>query len=168
MMEISRSHFSPCRSYRYSLDRIWNSHDPSVLFILFNPSTADETKDDPTLRRCIQFAKNWGYGGLRIVNLYSLRSSNPKRVTLHNAPKGPYHHYQFYQSLRDFRDVVCAWGLNGGPIPSSFFTDSHQVFYLGLNKDGSPKHPLYLPASAELLRWSRMNPNLQVLPVEGY
>ncbi len=64
-----------CRKYRYSLTRSWNSAKGYVLFIGLNPSTADETIDDPTLRRCMNYAKDWGYGGLIMVNLFAYMST---------------------------------------------------------------------------------------------
>jgi hypothetical protein len=147
------SQLSPCRSYRYTLDRIWDTTKSSVLFILFNPSTADETHDDPTLRRCIHFAQSWGYGALRIVNLYSLRTSNPKTLHAHPLPKGPDHDLYFQQSLLSHQDILCAWGLKGGSISCHFKPGSHRIFHLGINKDGSPKHPLYLPARSQKIPW---------------
>lgn len=147
------SQLSPCRTYRYALDRIWDPHLPALLWVLYNPSTADETEDDPTLRRCIHFSQAWGYGGLRIVNLYSFRSPNPAILKGQPAPKGPEHAIHFQQALKDFKDVVCAWGLHGGPISRHFSPGSHRIFHLGLNQDGSPKHPLYLPSTTSLLEW---------------
>ena len=147
------SQLSPCRTYRYRLDRTWDRAKPSVLFVLFNPSTADESLDDPTLRRCIGFAQKWGYGGLCVINLYSLRTPNPKELLAHPAPKGPAQMRFFQEALEEHQDVVCAWGLQGGPISHHFSPGTHRIFHLGLNRDGSPKHPLYLPASSDLLSW---------------
>jgi len=75
----SHATFSPCRKYRYSLFRIWDEDKSLVLFIGLNPSTADEKEDDPTIRRCINFAKQWGwgYGGLIMGNLFSFRATQP-------------------------------------------------------------------------------------------
>ena len=69
--------FSPCRTYRYALSRVWAADKPYALFIGLNPSTADETLDDPTIRRCIDFAKRWGYGGLVMANLFAYRATDP-------------------------------------------------------------------------------------------
>ena len=69
--------FSPCRSYRYSLWRTWDSQKPIVVFIGLNPSTADETVNDPTMRRCIGFARLWGYGGMVVVNLFAYCATKP-------------------------------------------------------------------------------------------
>ena len=64
---------SACGKYRYRLSRIWDDKKPLVLFIMLNPSTADAEQDDPTIRRCIAFAKNWGYGGFMAGNLFAFR-----------------------------------------------------------------------------------------------
>ena len=147
------SQLSPCRTYRYALDRIWDPHLPALLWVLYNPSTADETEDDPTLRRCISFARSWGYGGLCIINLFSLRTPDPSILRGHSQPKGPDHERCFQEALEGHSDVVCAWGLQGGPISSHFSPGTHRIFHLGLNRDGSPKHPLYLPSSTFLHEW---------------
>ena len=72
--------FSPCRTYRYALSRVWAADKPYALFIGLNPSTADETLDDPTIRRCIDFAKRWGYGGLVMANLFAYRATEPSEM----------------------------------------------------------------------------------------
>ena len=69
------------RRYRYELSRIWDAALPPVLFVGMNPSTADEEQDDPTIRRCIRFARDWGYGGLLMGNLYALRATDPQELT---------------------------------------------------------------------------------------
>ena len=69
--------FSSCRAYRYSLSRIWDKKKKLVLLIGLNPSTADEKVDDPTIRRCVNYAKNWGYGGFLMVNLFAYRTTLP-------------------------------------------------------------------------------------------
>jgi hypothetical protein len=151
------SQLSPCRTYRYRLDRIWNDSKPRVLFILYNPSTADEWVDDPTLRRCMGFAQAWGYGGLCIINLFSLRTSDPTVLRGHARPKGPDHEHVFHEAVEGHSDIVCAWGLQGGPISSHFSHGTHRIFHLGVNKDGSPKHPLYLPSNTLLHPWKTKN-----------
>ena len=80
--------FSPCRTYRYALSRVWAADKPYALFIGLNPSTADETLDDPTIRRCIDFAKRWGYGGLVMANLFAYRATNPSEMKAATDPVG--------------------------------------------------------------------------------
>jgi len=147
------SQLSPCLTYRYRLDRLWDDSKPALLFVLYNPSTADASQDDPTLRRCIGFAQSWDYGGLCVINLYSLRTPDPKTLRAHPRPKGPDHERVFQEALEGHSHVVCAWGLQGGPISRHFSPGTHRIFHLGLNRDGSPKHPLYLPSSTLLHEW---------------
>jgi hypothetical protein len=75
--------------YRYKLARYWNSKEPPVIFIMLNPSTADAVENDPTIRRCISFAKRWGFGGLEVYNLFALRSYDPAVIEIAGDPVGP-------------------------------------------------------------------------------
>ncbi|WP_368188730.1 DUF1643 domain-containing protein [Aeromonas sp. R7-3] len=81
--------FSPCRTYRYALSRVWATDKPYALFIGLNPSTADETLDDPTIRRCIDFAKRRGYGGLVMANLFAYRATDPEVMKRAAEPRHP-------------------------------------------------------------------------------
>ena len=81
--------FSESRTHRYALWRIWEKGAPMVMFVGLNPSTADETQDDPTIRRCIDFAKRWGYGGLYMLNIFAFRATNPKDMKAAADPVGP-------------------------------------------------------------------------------
>ena len=84
-----RAGFSRCGRYRYWLRRRWNGDLPQCTFIGLNPSTADARTNDPTLRRCINFADQWGYGSLLLVNLFALRSTDPRALRLSDDPQGP-------------------------------------------------------------------------------
>lgn len=77
--------FSPCKTYRYALWRRW-SDAPPVLFVMLNPSTANESQDDPTIRRCISFAKQWGHGGIIVGNLFAFRSPYPTDLSNSHRP----------------------------------------------------------------------------------
>lgn len=140
---------SPCGRYRYSLTRIWDAEKPKVLFIMLNPSTADGEQDDPTIRRCIGFAKSWGYGGLYVGNLLAYRATNPKDLKGVDDPFGPANETHLKEMARKAELLVCAWGN-----PAITKNMMHQTklikglglvpHYLELTKDGTPKHPLYL------------------------
>ena len=105
--------FSPCRTYRYALWREWIGGDGYVMFIGLNPSTADETQDDPTIRRCIAFAKAWGYGGLSMTNLFAFRATDPKKMKAVADPIGPENDAHLLRLARDAGVIVAAWGANG-------------------------------------------------------
>lgn len=142
---------SPCGNYRYKLGRFWDKSKPIVMFIMLNPSTADAKLDDPTIRRCINFAKSWGYGGLYVGNLFSFRSTDPKNILTCDNPIGEHNlHYLNEMSLKS-SSIICAWGnstiiskilkknKNYAPLK-----EINNLNYLELSKDGTPKHPLYL------------------------
>jgi hypothetical protein len=89
LLSESGAEFSECQQYRYTLWRTWDSQADRVMFIGLNPSTADETEDDPTIRRCIRFAKDWGYGGILMMNAYAYRSTAPRGLKQVTDPIGP-------------------------------------------------------------------------------
>lgn len=147
---------SPCGKYRYLLTRDWNHDEESgvtfasrrVAFIGLNPSTADAENDDPTIRRCIGFAKTWGFNGLVMVNLFAYRATKPEDMMAAADPVGPDNlaTLENLHNLAEFK--IAAWGKHGsfqgqGDYVKSII--SGQLCYLRLNKDGSPAHPLYLP-----------------------
>lgn len=150
--------FSPDRVYRYRLSRRWGEGKP-VCFVLLNPSTADETQDDPTIRRCIGYAKDWGIGALEIVNLFALRSTDPRALYRHLHPEGsPENDEHILQAAYESELVVVAWGshgrLNGrSSVIAPALKRVAPTFCLTTLKDGQPGHPLYLPKSAEPRLW---------------
>jgi hypothetical protein len=134
------------RKYRYALWRAWDQVKPHVLFVGLNPSTADETVDDPTVRRCIAFARGWGYGGVHIVNLFALRATDPEHLTRDADPIGPENDRWIRQSADAAALVICAWG-NGGLFGNRGTQVLHMLenaYYLQMNSTGQPAHPLYL------------------------
>ena len=80
--------FSACRKYRYALWRTWDESKPNVMIIGLNPSTADENENDPTITRCINFAKSWGYGGVCVTNLFAYCATVPSDMKASNDPIG--------------------------------------------------------------------------------
>jgi hypothetical protein len=140
--------FSPCRTYRYALWREWND-GPTVTFIGLNPSTADETKDDPTIRRCVGFAKSWGFGGLIMANLFALRATDPTEMLRHPEPVGPDNDAWLRGLAGRSGKVIAAWGVHGthrkrDKAVLQMLGD--KLHALALTKAGLPKHPLYLRA----------------------
>jgi len=139
--------FSTCQRYRYELWRIWDAKRPHVMMILLNPSIADEKIDSRTSKRCIEFAKAWGYGGLCIGNLFSFRSQDKEKMKKADDPIGPENDEWLVRLAKDANSVVAAWGNDG-----SFMNRAeHVVKLLGplsclrVTAKGHPQHPLYLP-----------------------
>jgi hypothetical protein len=129
--------------YRYQLSRIWDNEKPTVLFIMLNPSTADADADDPTIRRVVNFAKSWGYGGVFVGNLYAFRSTDPKALKHTEDPVGE-ENISHVQSLIGLTDkVVYAWG-NNQREPEWLCNLVETPYCIDISKKGIPKHPLYL------------------------
>jgi hypothetical protein len=139
--------FSPCRAYRYSLWREWSGGNGYAMFVGLNPSTADEDQDDPTIRRCIAFAKSWGYSGLCMTNLFAFRATDPKDMKKADEPIGIDNNKHLITLANNAGIIIAAWGANG-----SYKARNEEVrsllpvlHCLKLTKDGHPGHPLYLP-----------------------
>jgi hypothetical protein len=142
--------FSECRKYRYALWRTWDESKSRAMFIGLNPSTADETVDDPTIRRCINFAKEWGYGGLCMANIFAYRSTDPSEMLLAQDPVGPENNNWLKNLAKDAGIIVAAWGNNGSYLGRSkeILAMFPNLMCLKLNQSGEPAHPLYQPGTA--------------------
>ena len=135
---------SKCGKYRYSLVREWNKNKGKVLFIMLNPSTADDKEDDNTIIRCINFAKDWGYGGLMVGNLFAYRTTYPKELFKTKEPEGKENLKYIKQMIKDADLVICAWGNNQGS-PPKYLREITDLYYLKLVDNGTtPGHPLTL------------------------
>ncbi|MCK5017989.1 MAG: DUF1643 domain-containing protein [Candidatus Peribacteraceae bacterium] len=142
--------FSDDKKYRYGLTRQWDETKPYVCFIGLNPSTADEEVDDPTIRKCIKFAKSWGYGGIYMVNLFAYRATDPKEMLAQEDPFGPDNDtwVEYFAGKAD--KVIAAWGNDGNYWGASidmkvlFHQLKKSLYCLKLNKTKEPAHPLYL------------------------
>ena len=149
---------SPCRTYRYALWREWDASKPAVVFCGLNPSTADATQDDPTVRREINYARDWGFGRYVKVNAYGLRSSDPKGLWLVDDPYGPDNFLAIKAHAFRARLFVAAWGANIRERDSLYLRrmlrlEGVKVHALKLTKSGQPSHPLYLPKTLRPRRW---------------
>jgi hypothetical protein len=140
--------FSKCRTYRYTLWRDFGDADNRAyaMFIGLNPSTADEVNDDPTIRRCIAFAKDWGYGGLCMTNLFAFRATKPVDMRAADDPVGPKNDAHLVKIARQAGIVVGAWGTHGTHLGRDLTVVSlvPDLHCLHTTKDGHPGHPLYL------------------------
>ena len=149
--------FSDCRTYRYALWRLWDETKPYAMIIGLNPSTANETEDDPTIRRCINFASDWGYGGLCMVNLFAFRATEPKVMLSASDPVGAENDSWLQALAKDAGVIVGAWGNDGGfnNRSSDVMGMLPEMRCLKQNKTGEPAHPLYQPRSATPVLFER-------------
>lgn len=145
---INTAKLSSCRRYRYALWRTWDDSKPFVLFVGLNPSTADETTDDATLTRCINFAKSWGYGGVCMSNLFAFRATLPTDMKRAIDPIGKDNNMWLKKLAKNAGLVVAAWGNDGTYLNRSMDVKKIilNLHYLKMNKSGEPAHPLYLSA----------------------
>ena len=140
--------------YRYTLERVVGPGSKAVLFVMLNPSTATHEVLDPTVRRCVGYARAWGYGRLLVGNLFALRSTDPRVLYAHADPVGPENFTQLVQMAQAADLIVCAWGAHGRYQDQDVFVAAglrriQPLTALRLTKDGMPAHPLYLPASLQ-------------------
>ncbi|OFN55461.1 MULTISPECIES: DUF1643 domain-containing protein [Streptococcus] len=133
--------------YRYKLSRTWDSTKPTILFIGLNPSIANENVDDPTITRCINFAKDWGYGTLLMANLFAFRSTYPKNIYLIDDPIGKDNDHYLLECVTQSDLIVACWGNNGTYMNrEKVITELVPNLYcLQKNKNGTPHHPLRPP-----------------------
>lgn len=147
--------FDSTGAYRYLLWREWGP-GPRVLFVMLNPSTADATADDPTLRRCIAFARSWGFASLEVVNLCAYRTPSPAILRSHPDPIGPDNPVHVASAISRASLTVAAWGNHGSRYLAGL-QDSLSLIplhALRLTATRSPSHPLYLPKIASPVPFS--------------
>ncbi len=139
--------------YRYALHRRWETSGPAVLFICLNPSTADAYEDDPTVRRCIGFAKAWGFGALSIGNLFAFRTPYPRALRQTPQPVGCANDLSLRRLAANSSLVVAAWGARGGYLGRDGEVRSllGTLKCLGTTLGGHPRHPLYVRRNATLV-----------------
>lgn len=144
LFEDNGAAFSPCRNYRYALWRIWDISAPLAMFIGLNPSTANESKPDPTIQRVEGIVRHWGYGGFYMMNLFAIVSADPSVLKTHPDPLSDNDGW-IEKIAPSCKTVVFVWGAFKEAKERSkriieMFPDAS---CLAILKDGSPKHPLY-------------------------
>jgi hypothetical protein len=142
---------SRCHRYRYALWRYWDRSLAPVVFICLNPSTADARRDDPTLVRCMGYARAWGYGGVVTANLFAWRATDPRELRSADDPVGPRNNHWLRRLTTGMPLVVAAWGNSGNHLDRDTYVRRKiaGLHYLRLTAKGQPAHPLYLPGSLE-------------------
>jgi len=155
-----RAEVSPCRKYRYVLWREWENASGScpvryAMIVGLNPSTADETNDDPTVRRCTAFARAWGCGALCMTNLFAYRATEPALMLAQPDPIGPDNDDTLVRMAANASVIVAAWGIHGNYLGRAAAVKRMlpRLHYLRLTKQGHPGHPLYLPATLRPIEW---------------
>lgn len=158
---------SDCGRYRYSLWRQW-SEAPPVLFLMLNPSTADAERDDPTIRRCIGFARDWGHGGVRVCNLFAWRATRPEDLPLNAAAVAETDHpnrndVAIANVAHECPRIIAAWGAHPAAVQRGRavleFLGDRDVHALKLTVGGAPRHPLYIPAATDPILYHAKRPN---------
>lgn len=144
---------SDCGTYRYRLSRKWDASLPTLAWIMLNPSTADGVEDDPTIRRCIGYAEDWGYGSIVVGNLFALRATDPSELEAHPEPVGPENDDHLQAICEGADRVMVAWGTNGGLENRDQevveLLKGVQLEALDTTQAGHPNHPLYQPSDAK-------------------
>jgi hypothetical protein len=176
---------SECGKYRYYLSRKLDSRDSNhgvTTFIMLNPSTADATQDDPTIRRCMAFGRAWRSRAIQVINLFAARATSPKDMMAMDDPVGPDNRKWWDYASEVSRHsssipqrVICAWGAHGGFMEQDLTamgwldewkavrdTAGHARHCFGITKEGHPRHPLYVAAATPLIkydgrRWKAFN-----------
>jgi hypothetical protein len=147
---------SECGLYRYLLTRRW-SDGPALAFLMLNPSTADASVDDATIRKCIGFATRYGFNAIEVVNLFAFRATKPKDMFAAVDPVGPANDEHIRQTVQAAGNIVCAWGPNASKTqrPRQVIAMLGQMGAslkcLHVTQDGSPGHPLMLSYDRPLL-----------------
>lgn len=152
---IKTAVISPCGNYRYLLTRIWSiePHPRVVCWVMLNPSTADASKDDATLRKCIGFSQRWGFDGLKVVNLFAYRTPYPAELSKAQKAgrdiRGPENDHYLFTTAFDSAHTVVAWGAHRIPGGEGEMVTRElvrrgrtQISCIGKTLSGQPKHPV--------------------------
>lgn len=153
---MSRVWYSECDQYRFGLSRQWDSDRPALFFIMLNPSTADEHRNDPTVARCESRARAMGFGGVVVANLFSFRATRPTDLKRADAPIGDRTDAVLDHWARSSGMTVAAWGVHGAHQDRGKTVArrlSAPMHHLGLTKDGHPRHPLYVAFDTAPMPW---------------
>lgn len=153
--------FSECGNFRYRLGRRWDWCAETLVYIMLNPSTADAEQDDPTIRRCIGFAKAHGFGGIEVLNLYAYRATKPSDLKKAGYLVGPDNDRHIALVAGLAKTICVAWGANAEGL-----VRPHVVLImlralgiepmcLSITKSGHPSHPLMLPSSCRLMPFTK-------------
>lgn len=160
--EYSVAVFSADEQYRSVLQRQWDKTLPLVGFICLNPSTATEQEDDNTTKKLRKFAKQWGYGGYVLTNIFDIRSTDPSFLYRREVePSSNLNDVFIDEQIKNCKSIVCAWGNHGvfldrgKQVKKQVFATAkpHCIFCFRVTKLGQPQHPLYLRDDTKIISW---------------
>tara|TARA_Y100001968_G_C19344752_1_gene711465 strand:- start:99 stop:644 length:546 start_codon:yes stop_codon:yes gene_type:complete len=170
-IKYASTSFSKCKKYRWLLHRRINRSKKEIIFIGLNPSVADKTKNDHTLNRIKVYCKNWGYGDLKVINLFAIISTNSKLIKTFVDPIGKQNDRIINDTLNYWSnnkncDLWIGWGAKGKfmnrnrailnrinkftILRNNNLKIKSNTFIIGLTKEGDPRHPLYTSKDASL------------------
>jgi hypothetical protein len=151
--------FDRTRRYRFSLHRVWRPELQLATFVMLNPSTADHLKNDPTITRCINLARFWGFGGINVVNLFAYRTSSPAHLREIANPVGKENDRHIESNAFNAAKVILGWGNHGSWLARNEevleLLSDFDLWCIGSNKSGHPKHPLYSATNAVLQKFEQ-------------
>lgn len=157
-----RAVIDPSLRYRYFLSREWTTEEGRVCFIMLNPSTADERRDDHTIRKCLNFTIEFGYGSLYVVNLFAFRATDQRNLNSARDPIGPANDEHILWAAKHSECIIAAWGVekpNYKPRAAAVIRllrkNRIDLHCLRKTKAGYPWHPLYLPLTSKLELYDR-------------
>ena len=157
---VSVVRYSDCAAYRYDLTRCWDQTAAKLLFIMLNPSQADVIQNDPTVARCERRARDAGFGAIRVANIFAWRDTDPHAMRRATMPVGPENDRVLQAAARWANQTVAAWGVHGAhrdrgaEVATRLRKNGHDMYHLGLTKDGHPRHPLYIGYATQPTLWS--------------
>ena len=153
--------YSDDEAYRYDLTRVWDAGGTRVNFVMLNPSTATEARNDPTVERCERRARALGHGAMRVTNIFAYRATDPREMRAHPEPVGRPENDAAIAEAAAWADmVVCAWGTHGAhlgrgaEVAALLRAGGRRLWTLGLSKAGHPKHPLYIAYETRPAPWA--------------
>lgn len=152
--------YSDCERYRYSLTRCWDADAGRLLFVMLNPSQADEHRNDPTVARCEARARAMGFGAYRVVNIFAWRATDPRDLRVADQPVGPANDAALREGAAWSSHILAAWGAHGAhrgrgaEVRALLAACSRPLLHLGLTKGGEPRHPLYIAAARPAEPWN--------------
>ena len=155
----SEAEYSDCDRYRYSLTRKWNKNGRRVMFLMLNPSTATELKNDPTVARCERRAYALGFGTFRVTNIFAWRETDPKEMRAVADPIGHQNDRAILNGARWADQIITAWGAHGAhlergrAVENLLRANGHSLYHFGLTQTGHPRHPLYLAYAKQPEIW---------------